>query len=68
MILPGYTWPGNILNVPRQTSVRSGTLIDMGKGFCAPIGVKGQDIGELIMRACRKKVRVVKLITTMAIY
>jgi len=38
-----------------QTSTGTGTLLAMGKGFYASHGVLGQDIGSLIMQACRKK-------------
>lgn len=38
-----------------QTSPSSGRLLRMGKGFCADHGVEGQDLGELIMHACRKR-------------
>jgi hypothetical protein len=40
----------------RQTSIRSGILLEMGKGFRATNGILGEDIGELIMRACTKRV------------
>lgn len=39
-----------------QTSRRSGAVLGMGKGFFASQGVLGQDLGELIMQACRRKV------------
>jgi hexokinase len=38
-----------------QTSPRSGKLLAMGKGFCATHGVEGQDLSELIMRACTRR-------------
>ncbi|KAK4966964.1 N-acetylglucosamine kinase 1, partial [Elasticomyces elasticus] len=38
-----------------QTSPRSGVLLAMGKGFSATHGVQGQDLGDLIMRACKHK-------------
>lgn len=38
-----------------QTSPSSGRLLKMGKGFRADHGVEGEDLGELIMRACRKR-------------
>ncbi|CAC9890933.1 hexokinase-1 [Aureobasidium pullulans] len=38
-----------------QTSTRSGSLLTMGKGFCATHGVEGQDIYELLMDACRQR-------------
>jgi hexokinase len=40
----------------RQTSTRSANLLDMGKGFRATEGVLGQDLSELIMTPCRKRV------------
>lgn len=40
-----------------QTSRKSGAVLGMGKGFFASQGVLGQDLGELIMQACRRKVR-----------
>lgn len=38
-----------------QTSLRSGKLLAMGKGFKATHGVEGQDISELIMQSCNRK-------------
>ncbi|KAF2473257.1 hexokinase-1 [Lindgomyces ingoldianus] len=38
-----------------QTSIRSGNLLDMGKGFRATEGLMGQDLSELIMAPCRKR-------------
>ncbi|KAH0558516.1 hypothetical protein GP486_004824 [Trichoglossum hirsutum] len=38
-----------------QTSIRSGMLLDMGKGFRAAHGVLGRDLGELVMDACRRR-------------
>ena len=38
-----------------QTSPRSGKLLAMGKGFCATLGVEGQDLSDLIMRACSRR-------------
>ncbi|KAF2086656.1 actin-like ATPase domain-containing protein [Saccharata proteae CBS 121410] len=38
-----------------QTSIRSGILLEMGKGFCATKGVHRKDLGELIMKACMRK-------------
>ncbi|KAF2429161.1 actin-like ATPase domain-containing protein [Tothia fuscella] len=51
VIAMGLAWSFPV----EQTSVRGATLLDMGKGFCATKGVLGQDIRDLIMRACRKK-------------
>ncbi|OCK96201.1 actin-like ATPase domain-containing protein [Cenococcum geophilum 1.58] len=38
-----------------QTSIRSGMLLEMGKGFRATEGTLGQDLSELIMRPCRSR-------------
>ena len=38
-----------------QTSPSSGRLLKMGKGFRADHGIEGEDLGELIMRACRRR-------------
>lgn len=38
-----------------QTSPRSGHLLTMGKGFRAGHGVEGEDLGELIMKSCRRR-------------
>lgn len=38
-----------------QTSPSSGRLLKMGKGFRADHGIEGEDLGELIMRACRQR-------------
>ncbi|KAL1994578.1 hypothetical protein VTN49DRAFT_2048 [Thermomyces lanuginosus] len=38
-----------------QTSVRSGRVIHMGKGFRASEGTVGQDLSELILASCRKR-------------
>ncbi|KAF2738177.1 actin-like ATPase domain-containing protein [Polyplosphaeria fusca] len=38
-----------------QTSIRSGNLLAMGKGFRATEGTLGQDLSELIMAQCRKR-------------
>lgn len=40
----------------RQTSIRSGMLLAMGKDFCATEGVLGRDLGDLIMESCNKLV------------
>jgi hexokinase len=40
----------------RQTSIRSGILLEMGKGFSASEGILGDDISKLIERSCRKRV------------
>lgn len=44
------------LTLIRQTSSRSANLLDMGKGFRATEGLLGQDLSELIMAPCRKRV------------
>ncbi|KAL1844882.1 hypothetical protein VTK73DRAFT_1578 [Phialemonium thermophilum] len=36
-----------------QTSIRSGRLHDMGKGFLAAEGLLGQDLGDIIESACQ---------------
>lgn len=41
----------------RQTSARTAKLLIMGKGFYAADGVLEEDLGGLLMRACKKKVR-----------
>ncbi|KAF2236741.1 actin-like ATPase domain-containing protein [Viridothelium virens] len=46
----GLSWSFPI----EQTSIRSGTLLQMGKGFCATHGVQGSDLADLIMQACTK--------------
>ncbi|KAI4731617.1 hexokinase-1 [Aureobasidium sp. EXF-10728] len=38
-----------------QTSTRTGSLLTMGKGFCATHGVEGQDLYELLMDSCRRR-------------
>lgn len=38
-----------------QTSTRSGSLLAMGKGFCATHGVEGHDLCELVMQSCRER-------------
>ncbi|KAF2499999.1 actin-like ATPase domain-containing protein [Lophium mytilinum] len=38
-----------------QTSIRSGMLLSMGKGFLATEGTLGQDLGELIMKSCQER-------------
>lgn len=38
-----------------QTSIRSGNLLAMGKGFLATEGTLGQDLSELIMGPCKKR-------------
>ncbi|KAK2808590.1 hypothetical protein FQN50_004622 [Emmonsiellopsis sp. PD_5] len=38
-----------------QTSVRSGRVLSMGKGFLCSNGTTGQDLAELIMEACRER-------------
>ncbi|EON64680.1 hypothetical protein W97_03913 [Coniosporium apollinis CBS 100218] len=51
-VLPmGMAWSFPV----EETSIRSGRLLDMGKGFNATMGVLGDDLGELVMRACRAK-------------
>ncbi|QDS75424.1 hypothetical protein FKW77_003658 [Venturia effusa] len=50
-LIMGLAWSFPI----ETTSPGTGILLDMGKGFKAGIGVTGQDIGSLIILACRKK-------------
>jgi hexokinase len=38
----------------RQTSLRSGLLQEMGKGFLAAHGLIGQDLGDLIQNSCSR--------------
>ncbi|TKA23340.1 hypothetical protein B0A50_07548 [Salinomyces thailandicus] len=38
-----------------QTSLKTGRLLAMGKGFFATHGVEGQDLSELIMSSCRTR-------------
>lgn len=38
-----------------QTSTRSGSLLKMGKGFCATHGVEGRDLYELVMDSCEER-------------
>jgi len=38
-----------------QTSSRTGNLLEMGKNFHAAHGLLGEDLGELLMAACRKR-------------
>ncbi|KAL2218023.1 putative hexokinase [Thermoascus aurantiacus ATCC 26904] len=38
-----------------QTSIRSGLVIHMGKGFLCSNGTVGQELGDLIIKACRKR-------------
>lgn len=44
-----------------QTSVRSGRLLPMGKGFSATVGVQGLDLCDLIMAPCTERGLNVKL-------
>lgn len=43
--------------VARQTSVRSGRILSMGKGFLCSGALVGQDLGELMTQACSRAVR-----------
>ncbi|KAH8808568.1 hypothetical protein F5884DRAFT_376073 [Xylogone sp. PMI_703] len=38
-----------------QTSLRSGRIQGMGKGFLAAQGLSGQDLGDILQAACSKK-------------
>jgi hypothetical protein len=35
----------------------SGIMLEMGKGFNASVGLLGQDIGDLLLQACKRIVR-----------
>ncbi|EFR05169.1 hexokinase-1 [Nannizzia gypsea CBS 118893] len=50
-LLMGLSWSFPI----DQTSIRSGLVISMGKGFLCSNGTVGEDLSELIMAACRKR-------------
>ena len=39
----------------RQTSLRSGLLLGMGKGFLAAHGLLGKDLGDIIQDSCSRK-------------
>jgi hexokinase len=47
----GLSWSFPI----EQTSVNSGLVIHMGKGFMCSNGTLGQELGDLIIRSCRKR-------------
>ena len=54
-----HSWlPGPELRaeLSRQTSMTSGIILEMGKGFNASVGILGQDIGTLLLDACKRKV------------
>ena len=44
------------LTQPSQTSIRSGNVLGMGKGFLCSDAVKDQDLGGMIAQACQRKV------------
>ncbi|KAK4219818.1 hexokinase-1 [Rhypophila decipiens] len=50
-LLMGLAWSFPV----EQTSARGGKLQGMGKGFRAEDGLLGQDLGDIINLACRKK-------------
>ncbi|KAK3332047.1 hypothetical protein B0T19DRAFT_93358 [Cercophora scortea] len=50
-LLMGLAWSFPI----QQTSVRGGRLCGMGKGFLAADGLLGQDLGDIIELACKKR-------------
>jgi hexokinase len=54
--VPLLSYHFHLLTLIRQTSIRSANLLDMGKGFRATEGLLGQDLSELIMAPCRKRV------------
>ena len=39
-----------------QTSMRTGGLLGMGKGFACSSSILGQDLGEVLEQACRRRV------------
>ena len=47
----GLSWSFPI----EQTSVSSGLVIHMGKGFLCSDGTVGQELGDLIVQSCRKR-------------
>ena len=47
----GLSWSFPI----EQTSVSSGLVIHMGKGFLCSNGTLGQELGDLIVQSCRKR-------------
>ena len=47
----GLSWSFPI----EQTSINSGLVIHMGKGFRCSIGTVGQELGSLIVHACRRR-------------
>lgn len=47
----GLSWSFPI----EQTSVNSGLVIHMGKGFLCSNGTVGQELGDLIVQSCRKR-------------
>ncbi len=46
-----------VLMLCRQTSIRSGNVLGMGKGFWCSDVVKGHDLGDIITQACQRAVR-----------
>ncbi|KAF4125598.1 hexokinase [Geosmithia morbida] len=46
-------WSFPIEETPRQTSLRSGRLLGMGKSFKASRGLVGQDLGKIIESSCK---------------
>ncbi|KAL3477865.1 hypothetical protein BJX99DRAFT_119650 [Aspergillus californicus] len=47
----GLSWSFPI----EQTSISSGLVIHMGKGFLCSMGTVGQELGALIVQSCRKR-------------
>ena len=43
-----------------QTSIKSGNVLGMGKGFQCSEAVKGHDLGRIINEACQRAVRLIK--------
>ncbi len=48
---------GHTLTLSSQTSIRSGNVLGMGKGFLCSDAVIGDDLGDVICQACRRAVR-----------
>lgn len=58
MSTPGELGPVSINVSVSQTSIRSGNVLGMGKGFHCSKLVHGHDLGEIIEQACQRAVRV----------
>lgn len=51
-----YTANYLLLTSHSQTSMRTGRLLGMGKGFACSSTILGQDLGEVLEQACRRRV------------